>query len=401
MLKNSIVTSPVFIPRLMNQDGVATQGSKLPAALMTANIAARYKNLVVKARDAGKLFIIDPITNHLIYDSFQEKSAFQKVPYAPKKPFEISKLLSDEKFRNESLVELSIKFQVEKNADIVIAPYFFSDDATGDKFRLNHTLIADSVKYIQKEQIDKPLFVMINIGNSVLENLKMLNQVIDRYVDQQNNIDGYCIMIDNLNDIKADADSLKGLAWLVFQLACSKNVFIFSIGAFGEVLSAIGASGFSSGLAWLETFSERNLKQRLKFSPRKKKASQTYIPELFDYVNDEIVKLINYKCSCPSCGGKMPIDYTSKKLHFLYRRLSSMKKMAGLTRAERIGLVRARLEEAMNLAEGLYEKFAIPLQTSHLSKWINVLDSAKRWQCGDQGRAEANLDQLIHEARSD
>lgn len=75
--------------------------------------------------------------------------------------------------------------------------------------------------------------------------------------------------------------------------------------------------------------------------------------------------------------------------------------MAGLTRAERIGLVRARLEEAMNLAEGLYEKFAIPLQTSHLSKWINVLDSAKRWQCGDQGRAEANLDQLIHEARSD
>lgn len=271
MLKNSIVTSPVFIPRLMNQDGVATQGSKLPAALMTANIAARYKNLVVKARDAGKLFIIDPITNHLIYDSFQEKSAFQKVPYAPKKPFEISKLLSDEKFRNESLVELSIKFQVEKNADIVIAPYFFSDDATGDKFRLNHTLIADSVKYIQKEQIDKPLFVMINIGNSVLENLKMLNQVIDRYVDQQNNIDGYCIMIDNLNDIKADADSLKGLAWLVFQLACSKNVFIFSIGAFGEVLSAIGASGFSSGLAWLETFSERNLKQRLKFSPEKRK----------------------------------------------------------------------------------------------------------------------------------
>lgn len=391
---------PVFIPRLTNQDSVATRIGKLPAVLMTANIVAHYKNLSANARSASKFFVIDPLTNHFLYSSFLEKSAFQKIPYTPKKPFEMQKLLSDEKFRNESLVKPCIDFQIQKGADIVIIPYFFSENATGDKFRLNHTLIADSIKYKVAEKIDKPFFAMINIGSSVLENLKMLNHIIDRYIDHRSNVSGYCIMIDNLNDRKSDADSLKSLAWLVFQLSHSKHVLIFSIGAFGEVLSAIGASGFSGGLAWLESFSEKNLKQRLKFSPRKKKASQTYIPELFDYVNDEIVKLINYKCPCGSCKGKIPNDYTSKKLHFLYRRLNNIKKMVNLNRPERIGLMRARLEEAANLAEGLYERFAIPLQTRHLLNWISVLDAAKRWKHGTQDKAEVDLDKLIHEARS-
>jgi len=404
MQKSSIVTSPIFIPRLTNQDGIAVTSKigNLPGVLVTANLAAssRYKKLTQNARKTSKIFIIDPMTNHLLYDSFTEKSTFQQIPYAPKTPFDTAKLLSDEKFRIAKLVEPSINFQIDLNADVIIIPYFFSEDATGDKFRLNHTLIADSVKYAKRRKIDKPLFAMINIGNSALSNLKMLNQIIDRYMDRCHEFDGYFVMIDNLHDIKADEDALKGIAWLVFQLSQSKDVFVLSIGAFGEVLSTIGASGFSSGLAWLETFSEKNLKQTLKFSPRKKKVSQTYIPELFDYVNDEIVKLINYKCSCASCKGKIPADPSSKKLHFLYRRLEGMKKLAGLNKNERIGVMKARLEEALELAEGLYEKFAIPLQTVHLSKWMRVLDSAKRWKRENQNKAVADLDRLIYEARS-
>ncbi len=398
---SKIVSSPIFMPRLMNQDGAATEIGKLPASLMNANIVAHYKNLATKARNASELFVIDPMTNNMVYDAFTEKKAFQKVPYAPKKPFEIAKLFGDEKYRIASLVEPSIKFQLDKGADLVIAPYFFSEDASGDKFRLNHTLIPDSIKFMKREKIEKSLFAMINIGNSGLGNPKILNHIIDRYNDCSADLRGYFIMIDNLNDIKSDEDSLKGLAWLVFQLSASKDIFVLSIGAFGEVLNAIGASGFSGGLGWLETFSEKNLKQKLKFSPRKKKAAQTYIPELFDYVNDEIVRLINYKCPCVSCGGKMPVDYTSKKLHFLHRRLNSMKKMAGLSRNERMGLMRGRLEEALDLAEGLYERFAIPLQTSHLKRWMGVLESSKRWKYGaDQDKADADLAQVIHEART-
>jgi len=398
---SKIVSSPIFMPRLMNQDGAATEIGKLPASLMTANIAAHYKNLATKARNASELFVIDPMTNNMVYDAFTEKKAFQKVPYAPKKPFEMPKLFGDEKYRIASLVEPSIKFQLEKGADLVIAPYFFSEDANGDKFRLNHTLIPDSIKFMKREKIEKPLFAMINVGNSGLGNPKMLNHIIDRYNDCEADLKGYLIMVDNLNDIKSDEDSLKGLAWLVFQLSANKDVFVLSIGAFGEVLGSIGASGFSGGLGWLETFSEKNLKQRLKFSPRKKKVAQTYIPELFDYVNDEIVKLINYKCSCTSCGGKMPVDYGSKKLHFLYRRLGAMKKMGGLSRNERMGLMRGRLEEALDLAEGLYGRFAIPLQTSHLKRWMGILESAKHWKHGaDQDKVSDDLTQVIHESRS-
>src|SRR3989338_10284785 len=129
---SKIVSSPIFMPRLMNQDGAATEIGRLPASLMTANIAAHYKNLATKARNASKLFVIDPMTNNMVYDAFTEKKAFQKVPYAPKKPFEMPKLFGDEKYRIASLVEPSIKFQLEKGADLVIAPYFFSEDAKGD-----------------------------------------------------------------------------------------------------------------------------------------------------------------------------------------------------------------------------------------------------------------------------
>lgn len=160
------------------------------------------------------------------------------MPYAPKKPFEIAKLFGDEKYRIASLVEPSIKFQLDKGADLVIAPYFFSEDASGDKFRLNHTLIPDSIKFMRHEKIEKPLFAMINIGNSGLGNPKMLNHIIDRYNDCAADLKGYFVMVDNLNDIKGDEDSLKGLAWLVFQLSASKDVFVLSIGAFGEVLGA-------------------------------------------------------------------------------------------------------------------------------------------------------------------
>lgn len=390
----------LFIPRLLNQDAVATEIGKLSAVLMNANIVAGYKNLAEKARKASQIFIIDPQTNHFVYDSYTGKSSFRKVPYAPSRPFEVSELLSQEEFRIKDLVEPSIKFQLDKGANIIIAPYFFSEDASGDKFRLNHTLISDSIRYLHDINTKKLLFAMINIGNSVLNNLKMLNHITDRYEDHQENVEGYFIMIDDLNDIRADEYSLKSLAWLMFRLSRSKDVFVFSIGAFGEVLCAIGAKGFSSGLGWLETFSEKTLKKPLKFSPRKKKASQTYIPELFDYINDEIVKLINYKCSCRACGGRLPTIAASKKLHFLYRRLSSIKKMTGLNRVERIGVMKARLEEALELANGLYEKHAIPLQTRHISNWIRVLDFAKRWKHTDQIKEVVDLDRLINESRS-
>lgn len=75
---SKIVSSPIFMPRLMNQDGAATEIGKLPASLMTANIAAHYKNLATKARNASELFVVDPMTNNMVYDAFTEKRLFKK-----------------------------------------------------------------------------------------------------------------------------------------------------------------------------------------------------------------------------------------------------------------------------------------------------------------------------------
>ena len=72
-------------------------------------------------------------------------------------------------------------------------------------------------------------------------------------------------MIDQFDNKKASDEALHGLAHLVFQLLKNKkDVFVLKIGAFGEILSAIGASGFSGGLARGESFYEEGFRKKSK-----------------------------------------------------------------------------------------------------------------------------------------
>lgn len=401
MPKSSTIQSPIFIPRLVQQDSnfIKLRTGKYPMVLINANIVSLYPKFLAQAIKASKVLIIDPVTNRLIHGLFEKKKGFQKLPYAPKRAFSTNDLLSKEPDRIAKLVEPCIKFQLEKGAGILIAPYFFT--ATNDnEFRLNLTLLSDSIKFIRDQKVNKPLFAMINIGNVALSKPKTINQIVDRYEDFED-LQGCCIMVDSLDDRKTDEDLLSGLAYLAFQLSESKDVFVLSIGAFGEVLSAIGIDGFSSGIAWLETFTEKTLRKKLMFSPRKKKAGQTYVPELFNYINDELVKLIGYKCQCRSCDGGRPTDLRSKKLHFIYRRLEVMRKLSRLSRKERINFMKDRLKKALELAGGLADKFAVPLNTRHISNWLRILEKAEYWKHEKRrDQSEIDLDQLIRDARA-
>ncbi|GAF87391.1 unnamed protein product, partial [marine sediment metagenome] len=195
--------------------------------------------------------------------------------------------------------------------------------------------------------------------------------------------------------------ALRGLAHLVFQLSKNnKSVFVLKIGAFGEILSAIGATGFSSGLAGGESFHEEGLREKLSGYGRPIN-KWTYVSELFSYVNDEAIKRTDYKCNCLTCNGLLPGNAFSKKAHFLRRRMDTMKSLQKIDRPKRINFMLSRLEKSIKLASHYNKKHALLLSTDHLIKWRNVLESTKHWTHKDDSDKKAvDLDKLIHRTRT-
>jgi hypothetical protein len=395
--------TPIFIPKPTGQEAAfADLGLKYPAFLMDAHIVSRNVAPAKKIADACDVFIIDPVTNHFVEKVYLTKPSFKKLSYAPAEPFKVEDLLSNESLRIEKLVIPTIEYQTSKNTGLIILPYLFSESPDDTKFGINLSMISDSLKYAREKKISKPLFAMINIGSGVLNHPRILNYIIERYDDDfDSKIQGYFIMVDQLDNKRASDESLHGLAHLVFQLLKhKKDAFVLKIGAFGEILSAIGASGFSSGIATGESFYEEGLREKATGFGRPI-SKWSYIPELFNYVNDEAIKRTDYKCSCSACNGSIPVDIFSKKAHFLHRRMDTMATLQKNDRIKRIDLMRARLEEAIKLASHYNKKHALALEVNHLINWRNVLESAKHWTHeDDQDKKSVDLDKLIHEARA-
>lgn len=395
--------TPIFIPKPTGQEAAfANLGLKYPAFLMDAHIVSRNVAPAKKIADACDVFVIDPVTNHFVEKVYLTKPSFKKLPYAPKEPFKVEDLLSNESLRVEKLVIPAIEYQASQNTGLIVLPYLFSESPDDTKFGINLSMISDSLKYARDKKIAKPLFAMINIGSGVLNHPRILNYIIERYDDDfDSKIQGYFIMVDQLDNKRASDEALHGLAHLVFQLRKNKkDVFVLKIGAFGEILSAIGGSGFSSGLATGESFYEEGLREKATGFGRPI-SKWSYIPELFNYVNDEAIKRTDYKCSCPVCNGMIPADIFSKKAHFLHRRMSTMTTLQKYDRTKRIDLMRARLEDAVKLASHYNKKHALALDVNHLLNWRNVLESAKHWAHeSDQDKKSVDLDKLIHEARA-
>lgn len=390
-MNNPLISrSPIFIPKQLDSD-IAGLGIQYPAILMDSHIVAWRPSVAKNMQATSELFIVDPVTHFMVYKAAREGKNFKKLPY-PKK-FEVEKLYSDPVFRTRKFVNPCIDTQLRQGAGIVIAPYLFAEDADDTKFGLNISMIAESIRYVRDNEIDKPLFVMIHIGSSVLTRPTVINYIVDRYSEGEgfeSSIRGYFVIINELDCRRTYKEPLLGLANLVFKLSRNKYVFVKYIGAFGEILSAIGAHGFISGLGVGETSSVKNLQRSPKGFGRT--SDWVYIPELFDYAKDDEVRKIGYKCSCKACKGSIARDSSSKKRHFLYRRMETMAALSKLNRVERIEFMKGRLEDAIKLIDNYINKYSSPFKRAHLKNWRDVLVSAKSW-CHEE--KDDGLDKLL------
>ncbi|MFA5358638.1 MAG: hypothetical protein WC310_02325 [Patescibacteria group bacterium] len=391
--------NPIFIPKLIQNEAGFVDKIKLPAILMDANIVAFSPKISGKIRASADSFIINPVTNFFVENSFIGKKAFKKLPTAPAKPYRVEELLTNEKLRRDELVWKNIEYQINNKANIIIIPYIYSDSINDSKFGINLSMISDALKLLKVNKINIPAYAMINMGSSVLNDFTGLNNLIERYRDDFNDkINGFFMMFDGFDCRKAVDDSLMGLAYLTFYLSENKNTFILNLGDFGDVLCAIGARGYSSSLGGGEIFNVEKLSKETKSRGRNHKIF-SYVPEVFDYLNNESLRKIGYKCPCSICDNGIPNGWNNAKAHFLNRKLERMDNLANLNRDQRIDFIKLKIEQAVELISVYNANFALSIKTDFLLRWKNVLEKSRHWSYSKRETEAVDLDKIIEEAR--
>ena len=392
----------IYFPKLSQGEASFVEGKTVPGIIMDANLFATYKNPAEIISKSTPFFVIDPCTNNFIYGYCNEKSSFKGLSTTPEKPYKVEKLLSDEGLRKYKFVKESIDYQVSEGIGQIVLPYLYSDSIDDTKFNLNLTMISDGLKLIERDKIELPAYAMINLGIEVLHDIEKLNQLIARYSnDFKDKIEGYFISIDNFDGRKASSEELEGFAYLVFNLSADKKVYLLKMGDYGKALCCLGANGYSSSLGGGETFYSSGLWKKIKAYGRNHN-EKTYVPELFDYLYDEQLKKVGYKCECSVCKDSgLPPNWNGTKEHFLERNLTFMEELTAVPDENKIDFMILKIEQAIELANKYNAENALGLKTDFLIRWKNVLEKAKHWVAEDTATEEIDLDALIEEARAD
>lgn len=373
-MNNKLKNKPLFLPKIKDTT-IFNSDIDIQGVLLEAHHSQWRSNIIPAIKEKEIFFILDPVTHILMFKNSREKTNFKKLPYGIKHDFE--KLFGDSNYRNNKLVIPCLDFQIEKDSDIVIAPYLFSDNPWDTMFSINLTMIAESKKYLDDLNIDKPLFAMITLAPHVLEKHTTVNYIADRYLDEfMDYLDGFFLLINNLDCRKSDYSQLIGLSRLVHQLSETKHVFVKQIGSFGKVLCALGLAGFISGINSGETFSLKNLERDVKYF---KKHNRTYIPELFIYINEDAAKKINYKCECNFCNGTtLNTSSSIQNDHYLHCKVKITEDLDKLDREGKINYMITKLEEAEKFSE-IFIKKAVEFNPTYLKNWKRILKLARNW----------------------
>ena len=373
-MNKKLKNKPYFIPKI-NNTTFFNLDTDAQGVLLEAHHSQWRPSVMHVIKEKEILFILDPVTHILMFKNSREKVNFKKLPYSSKPNFE--KLFGDSNYRNNKLLIPCLGFQIEKDPDVIIAPYLFSDNPWDRMFSINLTMIAESKKYLDDLDITKPLFAMITLSSHVLEKPTTVNYIADRYLDEfMDYLDGFFLLINNLDCKKSDYSQLFGLSRLVHQLSENKHVLIKQIGSFGKVLCAFGLTGFISGINEWETFSLKNLEKTGNgFKPH----NRAYIPELFTHINEAAAKKINYKCECNFCdGATLNTSPDFQNNHYLHCKMKITNDLNKLDREGKINYMINKLEEAEKFSE-IFIKKGIEFNPTYLKNWKQILRLSRNW----------------------
>jgi hypothetical protein len=411
MHANSLLRAPSFLTKFLNQDLALANEFRCPATLLPANFVG-YDKLATAVRRQCDTLIVDPVTHAFSYRGYLDKPTFTELPYAPTAPLDAGALRDQQ--RVQELVDGALQFQVGAGADILVAPYLYTRDLDDGRLPANNRLIAGALA--SRHRREKPVYAMVCTAASILDSPVQTQDLVRQYREPV--VDGYLVMIENFDDRVVAAETLMGMARLVQGLSIERDVVVCSIASYGQVMTALGANGFSAGVGWMETFRESNLQpDRTGFPGSRTHRSQFYyVPELLSYIPPDAVQTIfgpdgsetarEYICSCPICRRGLPESPADKKKHFMHRRHQEMQEMAAIPAPRRMAAIRDRLGLALELAAAIEDEALVRIPTEHFIRWITVIDGLTGPE-GDvrepapQGPDPGDLNRLIEEARRD
>lgn len=404
---DSPLPGPIFVPKYIHIDpSHAEHFEGIRASMVPAYCVAgeRYR-VDAAARESADLLLIDPQTNALTYRGFLDKTTYLQIPYAPaEEPIRAREMIRDDRRANEFVGEV-LDFQREHGAGVLVAPYFYARDLDDGRYWANLRMLASARDQVRDDEV---LYATVNVSGSILNSPRIIDELASDYED----LDpfGILLMFENVDDRDVSLETLVGLARLTQRLSGRRDLIVYPIAAYGQVLTALGANGFVSGVGWLEVFRESSLKpDRPAFGPTTHRARFYYVPELFSYVHPEQVEEIffesetmrDYLCQCEVCAGGIPEPEASqeKKRHFLIRRHGEMADLAEADDPPEH--MRDRLSLALQLAGAIEDEALVRIQTEHLLRWIEAIDycTQGRGEGADTDLDEEELEEIIRRER--
>lgn len=371
----SFFSNITYIPKV-DDSKVSEYIDQIPAIYVNAHTLLWRPGILDKLKNSCQYLIIDPSTNRLQYEAAQCDS-FKKLPYYIKTE-ELNFIYSDPEFRLKRLVEPCLKFQIENKADFMLIPYLYSEEIHSQTFNANLSLLSDSIVHKKSKNYQLPLFGVINISSNAVRDPKQVHLIKDMYCKEE--IDGYVVIINDLKDKSCDYDVLRGVGLLVSLLSEEKCTLVAYVGDFGDILCAAGASGVISGIGESESLAIDTFNPDYK-GPLGRGSNWSYIPEVFNYLNDDDVKKIGYSCSCGACMGSNPPNTGLKNQHYLYRKLDRLGKLdKAIIDGSSEQFIVDSLDLARRTSAQYFSNFGVGVRLAFIERWIGVTKEVKSWK---------------------
>lgn len=333
-------TSPRFMLRLFDDGTVLKKYIETHPYEMLVEYPAihqfRQKTLHTLIQQNQFLKIIDPETVRFAYDTYTDREGLKKLPYCPANFQVITPAYLNTYKKQQDYVKLVIDEEAKLGADIFVSPYHYTHNTTvlptykqnpvEQWFDLDIKLLKESIDYKNSvpAYADKKLYAGICINASSLTNEQYKNDLLNYYSAHE--CDGYIVYADGIDKTTTVVTLLHYIDTIrKLQYFTGRPVIAGRLSSLGLGLLCLGITGFSSGAARFESFSEDLHKDA---SAPYNLYERYYFPELLGTVPiqrslptrlNQISNVLG-TCPCEYCIGKTAdevIKAQSNKLHFL------------------------------------------------------------------------------------
>lgn len=341
ILKREYDTTPRFVLRLFDDGTVLKNYIKTHSHQMYVDYPAihqfRQKTLLTLIQNNQFVRIIDPETVRFAYDTYTDREGLKKLPYCPRNFEVITPSYLNSYKKQQDYVKLVIDEEAKLGADIFVTPYHYTHNTTvlptykqnpvEQWFDLDIKLLRESIDYKNSvpAYADKKLYAGICINSSSLTDQQYKNDLLNYYSAHE--CDGYIVYADGIDKTTTSVTLFHYIDTLLkLQHFTGRPIIAGRLNSLGLGLLCLGISGFSSGAARFESFSEELHKDA---SAPYNLYERYYFPELLGTVPIErrlptrLNQISNVlgACQCDYCKGKTAdevIKAHNNKLHFLH-----------------------------------------------------------------------------------